>query len=226
MNDPNKFFVMISPFNVAVESEPQDIFNSIYNRLAYPCEVATFPTIEEANLFAVQRNYYLGVVRSDEVGLLQIPISGTFSTGILPPKTQQAIMNDEEFYAPSMDNLVEHASENISIHYAGMWSISAINGYAVATDLNSLMNFLVELPFKYIYAVYFENVDLKTVENHARHSYCARFYNRYSATEQFIALPSQHLEVNQYFIDPKHEQREKSLNNSEILHNLQTFGML
>jgi len=103
------------------------------------------------------------------------------------------------------------------------WAVEAINGYAVASDLNMLAYFLTQQGFIYPRAVPYQNEIFASIN--ARVRFINRFARRYGfETESLENLPI--IASGNYFVDSVHQERELRRVDNATMQNLSEFGLL
>ena len=103
------------------------------------------------------------------------------------------------------------------------WAIDAMNGFAVANNLNDLIHFLADSGLTYAHTVPYG--DELSASVHSRSAYLDRLACRYGFNES-ITLPSNLIRNGELFIDSDYENREVRRSINAIHNQLMSFGML
>jgi len=191
-------FVMVSFDNVIVTQSIEELISAIYHRNYFHCEVAVLNELAEAERYAIQK-YYATFY------------ANPFLTEVTPMPLPTPASN--QFY-----NLKSHRLTT-ETH----WAVEAINGYAVASDLNMLAYFLTQQGFIYPRAVAYQNEILAGIT--ARAGFINRFAKRYGfESESLENLPI--IASGNYFVDEFHQERELRRVSNSTMQNLSEFGLL
>lgn len=226
------FFAMISFNQVFTGRTVAELYNALYFR-EYPfCEVAVFPNLDEAHYFVRQRY---------NANFLANPYLYGFAPMPLPTTNTKIGYN---IRANDFAEINSHAvSENLpatinnqpcslfakpvfvqqNINDGLFWAVDAMNGFAVADNLNGLIHFLADSGLSYAHALPYG--DELSASAYSRSAYLNRFACRYGFNES-ITLSSNPIRNGELFIDSDYENREARRSINAIHDQLMNFGML
>ena len=212
------------------------------NRLCghYPfCEVAVLNTLEEAQEYAWQRYHTNFLSNPYLYGFAPMPLplvsdkSGYNIRGKdfveIPADTVQSTNNELSNVPiqqmPLCSALMSYdkpiVKENVNDRL--YWAIDALNGYAVASNLDELIYFLLDASLIYSHAVPYSNEYLAAVNS--RSGYVNRFSCHYGLNEM-IDVPQTLISSGGYFIDSRYEEREKRNEDNRVRNCLLSCGLL
>ena len=137
--------------------------------------------------------------------------------------------NEEENLPSLLDSL-----SNLSLPYSKpvlqqnandglFWAIDAMNGFAVASNLDELIYFLMDDGLIYSHAIPY--CDENSAAFNSRFAYLNRFACRYGFGEP-IELPYSLVRSNELFIDKNYTEREQRRQDNEIRNSLILRGLL
>ena len=234
------YLVMVSFNQVFIGRTAEELYNALYYRHYLFCEVAVLNTLEEAQYYAWQQRYYVNFLSNPYLyGFAPMPLpmmsnkSGYNIRGRdfeeIPADTVQST-NSELFNIPaqqmplcsdsmSYDKPVLKENVNDRLY----WAIDAMNGYVVASNLDELIHFLLNVGLIYSHAVPYGNECLAAVNS--RSAYLNRFSCRYGFSEE-IELPQNLISSGEGFIDFRYEEREKQNEDNRVRSYLQSCGLL
>ena len=231
-NVESLFFAMISFNQVFTGRIVAELYNALYFR-KYPfCEVAVFPNVDEAHYYIQQRYNANFLANPYLYGFAPMPLPST-STKIgynirandfveinsdVVSENLPATINDQQCSLFAKPVVVQQ-----NINDGLFWAVDAMNGFAVANNLNDLIHFLADSGLIYAHAVPYG--DELSASAHSRSAYLDRFACHYGFNEN-ITLPLNHIRNGELFIDSDYEKREarRSIN---VIHNqLMSFGIL
>lgn len=230
-------FAMISYDNVILTQNIEELMAAISQRQYFYCEVAVLNEVEEATRYAAQK--YYSMFQSNpflsEVTPMPLPTPESQQTyNLKSHRLTTAITESDEILeltpsgvSPSAFNLMYPQYNNPAIFQNSVaesfWAVEAINGYAVADDLNKLAYFLTRLGFIYPRAVPYQNEILASIN--ARAGFINRFARRYGfESESLEYLPI--IASGNYFVDSLHQEREIRRRDNATMQNLLEFGLL
>ena len=212
-------FAMVTFDNVIVTQNIEELMATISQRKHFHCEVAVLNEVEEATRYAVQKYYAIFQSNPFLSEVTPMPLPATASNqfyNIKSHKLTTAISESDKNLelAPSGAsqsnfNLMYQQYKNSALLQNSVaesfWAVEAINGYAVASDLNMLAYFLTQQGFIYPRAVPYQNDILASIN--ARAGFINRFARRYGfESESLENLPI--IESGNYFVDSVHQERE------------------
>lgn len=233
-------FAMVSYDNVILTQNIEELMAVISQRQYFYCEVAVLNEVEEATRYAAQK--YYSMFQSNpflsEVTPMPLPSPESQQTYNLKSHRLTTEINEQQESdkilgltlsgaSPSSFNLMYPQYNNPAIFQNSVaesfWSVEAINGYAVADDLNKLAYFLTRLDFIYPRAVPYQNEILASIN--ARGEFINRFARRYGfESESLESLPI--IASGHYFVDEFHQEREIRRRDNATMQNLLEFGLL
>ena len=226
------FFAMISFNQVFTGRTAAEFYNALYFR-KYPfCEVAVFPHLDEAHYFVRQRYNANFLANPYLYGFAPMPLPST-STEIgynirtndfveinsnAVSENLPATINDQQCSLFAKPVFVQQ-----NINDGLFWAVDAMNGFAVADNLNALIHFLVDSRLIYAHAVPYG--DELSASAYSRSTYLDRFACRYGFNER-ITLPSNPIRNGELFFDSDYEHREARRSVHAIHNQLMSFGLL
>ena len=202
--------------NIACTEDPNKLKTIIFTRTVPWCDAWSFENNAEANIFAIQHNHYKGYCNPDSQGALLLPTVGEYFIENPVAKTTIPMTNGKG-YTYVIDTTAMQVSSN------GIWCVDAINGYAVVKDLNELVYLLADSPFLYVHATWLSGDAVGSAINVARNLYIRCFYIRYNSQNERIVLPVNPME--QIYLDPSFDERERRYSRSSAMENLQAYGI-
>ena len=233
------YLVMVSFNQVFIGRTAEELYNALYYR-HYPfCEVAVLNTLEEAQYYAWQRYHANFLSNPYLYGFAPMPLpmmsnkSGYNIRGndfveipvdVVPTNNNELanISNQQmTFCSDSMSYDKPVLKENVNDRL--YWAIDAMNGYAVASNLDELIHFLLNVGLIYSHAVPYGNECLAAVNS--RSAYLNRFSCRYGFSEE-IELLQNLISSGEYFIDSRYEEREKKNEDNRVRSYLLSCGLL
>lgn len=230
-----RYFVIITWAEVYVKRGLQELFNDLYHRWGAACEVFALETLEEANLLAIQRWPFRFFANPNLRGKtpMPLPASGTYQRKDEALERELAANALPQRYLPSygvqqpaMQGLL--APQNNAVPMGELqgifWSIDAMNMYASASDLNTLVSFMGDPQWIYPHALAWGDPNVAIQK--AYEAYFARFYRRYSSSQECPSLSEQELRTGDSFEDVFYAEREKSRVANPVLERLVSYGVL
>ena len=230
-------FAMVTFDNVIVTQNIEELMATISQRQYFHCEVAVLNEVEEATRYAVQKYYAMFHSNPFLAEVTPMPLPTPASNQFYNLKSHRlttAISGSDKNLelAPSGAsqsnfNLMYQQYKNPALFQnlttETYWAVEAINGYAVASDLNMLAYFLTQQGFIYPRAVPYQNEILASIN--ARAGFINRFARRYGfETESLEYLPI--IASGNYFVDSVHQERELRRVANLTIQNLSEFGLL
>ena len=228
-------FAMVTYDNVIVTQSIEELMTAISQRQFFYCEVTVLNEVEEAARYAVQKYYamfYANPFLSEESAMpLPTPASNqcyNLKSNRLMTAISESDKNLElTEVSPTAFNLMYPQYKNPELlqnsSVGTFWSVEAINGYAVASDLNMLAYLLTRQGFIYPRAVPYQNEVLASIK--ARAGFIERFARRYGfESEQLAYLPI--IGSGHYFVDEFHQEREVRRIDNPTTQKLLDFGLL
>lgn len=226
------FFAMISFNQVFTGRTVAELYNALYFR-KYPfCEVAVFPNVDEAHYYIQQRYNANFLANPYLYGFAPMPLPST-STKIgynirandfveinsdVVSENLPATINDQQCSLFAKPVVVQQ-----NINDGLFWAVDAMNGFAVADNLNDLIHFLADSKLIYAHAVPY--CDELSASAYSRSAYLNRFACRYGFNES-IRLPVNPIRNGELFIDSDYEPREARRSVNDIHNQLMSFGFL
>lgn len=226
------FFAMISFNQVFTGRIVAELYNALYFR-KYPfCEVAVFPNVDEAHYYILQRYNANFLANPYLYGFAPMPLPSTSTkigynirandfVEINPDAVSENLpvtINDQQCSLFAKPVVVEQ-----NINDGLFWAVDAMNGFAVADNLNGLIHFLTDSGLIYAHTVPYG--DELSASAYSRSAYLNRFACRYSFNES-IRLPSNPIRNGELFIDSDYETREARRSVNDIHNQLMSFGLL
>ena len=235
-NVESLFFVMLSFDQVFIGQTEADFYNALYFRQFSFCEVALFPNHNEAHLYAQQRYNSLFLANPHLYGFAPMPLPincGKIGYNIranspveITADSSSNATDSANFPAlcefPQTSQFAQLISRQ-NVNDGLFWAVDAINGFAVADNLNDLIHLLADSELVYGHAV--PCGDESSAALFSRSAYLKRFSSRYRFDEG-IALPTNPIRNGQIFIDSHYENREKRRSNNSSVNQLLSVGML
>lgn len=218
-----------------------ELRNALFYR-HYPfCEVAVLSNAEEAHCYAQQRYHANFFANPYLYGYPTMPLPNTanntdynirgadFSEINLAANVRQN-QAEEDNLPTVLDSL-----PNISLRYSKpvsqanvndglFWAIDAMNGFAVASNVDALIYFLLDARLIYSHAVPYG--DEYSAAINSRSAYLNRFACRYGFGEPVGELPYSLIRCGEIFTDTRYEEREHRRTNNQIRNNLMLRGLL
>ena len=230
-NVESLFFAMLSFNQVFTGRIVAELYNALYFR-KYPfCEVTVFPNVDEAHYYIRQRYNANFLANPYLYGFAPMPLPST-STKIgynirandfveinsaAVSENLPAIINEQQCSLFAKPVVQQNINDGL------FWAVDAMNGFAVADNLNGLIHFLTDSGLSYAHAVPYG--DELSASVYSRSAYLNRFACRYGFNES-IRLPSNPIRNGQLFIDSDYETREARRSVNDIHSQLMSFGML
>ena len=214
----------------------EELINALVYR-HYPfCEVAVLSNAEEAHCYAQQRYHANFFANPYLYGYPTMPLPNTANnTGYNVRGADFSEINVQQ-HQPDEDNLptVPDSLPNISLQYSKpvlqanvndglFWAIDAINGFALASNLDELIYFLLDAGLIYSHAIPY--CDEYSAAFNSRSAYLNRFACRYGFGEP-IDLPYSLIRCGEIFTDTRYEKREQRRTDNQIRNNLMLRGLL
>lgn len=225
------FFAMLSFNQVFTGRTAAELYNALYFR-KYPfCEIAVFPNLDEAHYYVRQRYNANFLANPYLYGFAPMPLPST-STKIgynirandfveinsdVVSENLPATINDQQCSLFAKPVVQQNINDGL------FWAVDAMNGFAVADNLNGLILFLTDSRLIYAHTVPYG--DESSASAYSRSAYLNRFACRYDFSES-IRLPSNPIRNGQLFIDSDYETREARRSVNDIHNQLMSFGML
>lgn len=217
----------------------EELRNALFYR-HYPfCEVAVLSNAEEAHCYAQQRYHANFFANPYLYGYPPMPLPNTANTGYNvrgADFSEISLAANVQQHQPDEDNLptVPDFLPNISLQYSKpvsqtnindglFWAIDAMNGFAVASNVDELIYFLLDAGLIYSHAVPYGD-EYSAVIN-SRSAYLNRFACRYGFGET-VDLPYSFTRCGEIFIDTRYEEREQCRSDNQIRNNLMLRGLL
>lgn len=235
-----EFYFGMASFNqVFIGRTAEELYNALYYRHYPYCEVAVFSRLEEAHLYVTQR-YHVNLfsnpylygyppmplpIESKNNGynirandFVEITAESCSSNEIMPTnfdsQQTQLIQNYMPYAKPIMQ---QNVNEGL------FWAIDAINGFAVASNINDLIRILMDTGLIYSHAIPFGNEFLAAVTSRA--NYLNRFACRYASNE-IVNLPMNPISSGEFFIDYNYKERESRCEKNKVRNQLLSVGLL
>ena len=231
-NVESLFFAMISFNQVFTGRAVAELYNALYFRKYLFCEVAVFSNSDEAHYYIQQRYNANFLANPYLYGFAPMPLPSA-STAIgyniqandfveinstAVSENLPATINDQQCSLFAKPIVVQQ-----NINDGLFWAVDAMNGFAVADNLNDLIHFLADSGLIQAHAVPYG--DELSASAYSRSAYLNRFARLYGFNEN-ITLPSNPIHSGELFIDPNYENRE-TRRSSNVIHNqLMSFGLL
>lgn len=230
-------FVMVTFDNVIVTQSIEELMAAIGQRQYFHCEVAVLNEVEEATRYAVQKYYEMFYSNPFLSEVTPMPLPTPASRQFYNLKSHRLTMAISESdknleLAPSGAsqsnfNLMYQQYKNPALlqnsAVESFWAVEAINGYAVASDLNMLAYFLTQQGFIYPRAVPYQNEIFASIN--ARAEFINRFARRYGfETESLEYLPI--IASGNYFVDVIHQEREMRRMDNPTMQKISAVGLL
>lgn len=206
----------------------------VYRHYAF-CEVAVLSNAEEAHCYAQQRYHANFFANPYLYGYPPMPLPNTANNNGY--NIRGADFSEIQQHQPDEDNLptVPDFLPNISMQYSKpmsqtnvndglFWAIDAMNGFAVASNVDELIYFLLDAGLIYSHAVPYGD-EYSAVIN-SRSAYLNRFACRYGFGETVGELPYSLIRCGEIFTDTRYEEREQRHTNNQIRNNLMLRGLL
>ena len=230
-NVESLFFAMISFNQAFIGRAKAELYNALYFRKYLFCEVAVFTNSDEAHYYVRQRYNANFLANPYLYGFAPMPLPSTsieigynirandfVEINSATVSENLPAVNDQQCSLFAKPVVVQQ-----NINDGLFWAVDAMNGFAVADNLNDLIHFLADSGLIYAHAVPYGD-ELSALE-YSRSAYLDRFACRYGFNENII-LPSNPIRNGELFIDPNYENRE-ARRSSNVIHNqLMSFGML
>lgn len=218
--------VMILPYGVFVLDDPQELFNEAYHRHTLAAEIFVFTTLDEALCFARQRYEFrfFSDYGHRETGMIPLSDDGPYAIVDDTEFTPLPVPSSTEGTPMGMLTPWQMPMVNVSMKENGFWSISAINGCASASSLNSLFDILLEGNLAFPHAQAWWNGEIALYK--AWEGYVRRFFTRYDGHNQNPIWPPSPLKLDEIYSDPLFEQREKESATSGYLQAWQRLGLM
>lgn len=208
MNDtPSMPSVMLFPYGVFVLDDPQEIFNEAFYRQTLAAEIYVFPTLDEAICFAHQRYGFRFFGDCSHQGKGMIPLSDDGPYAIVDDPEIMPIPAPSSSEGMGMLTPWQAHMLNVPMQEAGFWSVSAINGCAAASTLNSLFSILLDGNLSFPHAQAWWSGEIALYK--AWEEYVRRFFTRFDGHTQNPIWPTNPLQLDEIYTDPLFEQREK-----------------
>ena len=231
-NVESLFFAMISFNQAFIGRAKAELYNALYFRKYLFCEVAVFTNSDEAHYYVRQRYNANFLANPYLYGFAPMPLPSA-STAIgynirandfveinsdAVSENLLATINDQQCSLFAKPVVVQQ-----NINDGLFWAVDAMNGFAVADNLNGLIHFLADSKLIYAHAVPYG--DELSASAYSRSTYLNRFACRYGFNES-IRLPSNPIRNGQLFIDSDYETREARRSVNDIHNQLTSFGLL
>ena len=231
-NVESLFFAMISFNQVFTGRTVAELYNALFFR-KYPfCEVAVFPNVDEAHYYIRQRYNTNFLANPYLYGFAPMPLP-SMSTKIgynirandfveinsdVVSENLPATINEQQCSLFAKPVVVEQ-----NINDGLFWAVDAMNGFAVADNLNGLIHFLTDSGLIYAHTVPYG--DELSASAYSRSAYLNRFACRYGFNES-IRLPSNPIRNVELFIGSDYKNREAHRSVNDIHNQLMSFGLL
>ena len=214
----------------------EELRNALFYRHYSFCEIAVLSNAEEAHRYAQQRYHANFFANPYHYGYPPIPLpNNTNNTGYNVRGTDFSEINVQQ-HQHDEDNLptVPDFLPNISMQYSKpvsqanvndglFWAIDAMNGFAVASNLDELIYFLLDAGLIYSHAVPY--CDEYSAAFLSRSAYLNRFACRYGFGEP-VDLPYSLIRCGEIFTDTRYEERKQRRTDNQIRNNLMLRGLL
>ena len=233
------FLTMVSFNQCCVCRTKEELINALTYRHYSFCEVAVLSNAEEAHCYAQQRYHANFLANPYLYGYPPMPLPNTANTGynirgadfseINVAESVKQEQSDEKNLPTVLDSL-----SNISVQYSKpvsqqnvndglFWAIDAMNGFAVTSNLDELIYFLLDTRLVYSHAVTYG--DEYSAAINSRSAYLNRLACCYGFGEP-VELPYSLIRCGEIFIDTRYEEREQRRQDNEIRNNLILRGLL
>ena len=235
-----EFYFGMASFNqVFIGRTAEELYNALYYRHYPYCEVAVFPRLEEAHLYVTQR-YHVNLfsnpylygyppmplpIESKNNGynirandFVEITAESCSSNEIMPTNFDSQQTQLIQNYMPYVKPVAQQ-----NVNEGLFWAIDAINGFAVASNINDLIRILMDTGLIYSHAIPFGNEFLASVTSRA--NYLKRFACRYASNE-IVNLPMNPISSGEFFIDYNYEERETRCERNKVRNQLLSVGLL
>lgn len=230
-NVESLFFAMISFNQVFTGRTVAELYNALYFR-KYPfCEVAVFPNVDEAHYYIQQRYNANFLANPYLYGFAPMPLPSTSTKIGYNIRANDLVEINSDVVSENLPTTINDQQCSLfakpvvqqNINDGLFWAVDAMNGFAVADNLNGLIHFLTDSGLIYAHTVPYG--DELSASAYSRSAYLNRFACRYSLNES-IRLPSNPIRNGQLFIDSDYEPREARRSVNDIHNQLTSFGML
>lgn len=233
-----RYVAAITPCEAIITKGPQELFNALCFRQGAACEAFALETQEEANVLMHQRYPYRFYSNPLLYGRTPMGLPATGCFNLVDGQTCQEIqpntapvplcsgsaaepsMQPAPFIQPPIGTFGMEAGAVAGI----FWSIDAMNGYTMASNLDELVYVLSNPALVYPHAVTWTDPNAALVA--ARNFYLARFFRRYDATKEIVSLPEQEMEAGDMFLDQYYENRENCRAGNSVLERLVSAGLI
>lgn len=241
INVEELWLAMVSFNQYCVCRTKEELINALVYR-HYPfCEVAVLSNAEEAYCYAQQR-YHVNLFANPYLyGYPPMPLPNTanntgynvrgadFSEIRLPTNVQQNQIAEDNLptVLDSLPNIALPYSKPVpqaNVNDGLFWAIDAMNGFAVASNVDELIYFLLDAGLIYSHAVPY--CDEYSAAINSRAAYLNRFACRYGFGEPVGELPYSLIRSGEFFIDTHYEEREHRRTDNQIRNNLMLRGLL
>ena len=233
------YFAMVSFNQVFIGRTAEELYNALYYRYYSFCEVAVFQRLEEAHLYVTQR-YHVNLfsnpylygytpmplpiesknngynIRAKE--FVEITAESCSSNEIMPASFDSQQTQLIQNYMPYAKPVVQQ-----NVNEGLFWAIDAINGFAVASNVNELISLLIDSGLIYSHAIPIGSESLASVTSRA--NYLNRFACRYDFKE-IVNLPTNPIRSGEFFIDYNYEERETRCERNKVRNQLLSVGLL
>lgn len=240
INVEELWLAMVSFNQCCICRRKEELLNALVYRHYLFCEVAVLSNAEEAHYYVQQRYHANFFANPYLYGYPPMPLPNTvnntsynvrgadFSEISLADNVQQN-QTEEDNLPTVLDSL-----PNISLPYSKpvlqmnvndglFWAIDAMNGFAVASNLDELIHFMLDTGLIYSHAVPYG--DEYSAAFNSRFAYLNRFACRYGFVEP-VELPYSLIRCGEIFIDTRYEEREQRRTDNLIRNNLMLRGFL
>ena len=227
------FFAMITFNEIFIGKTDEELFNALYYRQFPYCETAMLYSYDEAYEYVYRRYYQVFFANPTLYGATPMPAATGVNESCLHIRSRsfedllieggQALTSapkSAKQYLP-MSYAMPVIKKNVNEYL--FWAVDANNGFAVASNLNELLKFMVHSGLIYPRAISVDNEIMAAVV--ARNNYLGRFFGRYGIIET-VYLPDSITCSGAYFIDDLYFEREKRREDNLAVNQLKANGLL
>lgn len=227
------FFAMVTFNEIFIGKTAEELVNALHYRQFPYCEIAMLYSYDEAYEYSNRKYYQIFLANPVLYGLTPMPIpinenercyqirDFNFENLLIGQADNRAISpKSNKQYLPipyAMPVIKKKVNDNL------FWAIDANNGFAVASTLDVLLNFMLHVGFIYPRAISVDYEMMASVV--ARNNYLGRFFSRYAMSET-VQLPDNLIGSEMYFIDNLYTEREARRTENIIVNQLSFNGLL
>ena len=234
INVEELWLAMVSFNQCCICRTREELRNALFYRHYFFCEIAVLSNAEEAHCYARQRYHVNFFANPYLYGYPPMPLPNTANNTSY--NIRGADFSEIQQYQHEEDNLptVLDCLPKISVQYSKpvsqanvndglFWAIDAMNGFAVASNLDELIYFLLDAGLIYSHAIPYS--DEYSAAFNSRSAYLNRFSCHYGFGEP-VELPYSLIRCGEIFIDTRYEEREQRRSDNKIRNNLMLRGLL